>query len=212
MVREGRQLANPVDLPAEATLPALTALHSNGVLRDLPSSPGHASAPVEFSHPVLFDYAVAMLALGDTNRPDSLADRLDQDPNLTITVRPSLDYQLATVWRDDAQRRGFCRLSLRLTSQGAGHPLAASAAARVAAREMQALTDCEPLADACAGATVDELGRWGTTDAHGLAFLVAAAISRGPSTEDALAALAAFTSHLARQAREADNVVGSCPS
>lgn len=206
MVCEGRQLVNPVDLPAEATSQALTALHSNGVLRDLPSAPGHASAPVEFSHPVLFDYAVAMLALGDTNRPDSLADRLDQNPSLSITVRPSLDYRLATIWRDDPQRRGFWRLSLRLASHGAGHPLATSAAARVAAREMQTFTDCEPLADACTGAAVDELGRWGTTDAHRLAFLLAAATSRGPSTEHAFAALAAFTRHLARQARGADDV------
>ncbi|MGH3766165.1 MAG: hypothetical protein ACRDTX_13615 [Pseudonocardiaceae bacterium] len=206
MVREGCQLANPLDLPTDATSQALTALHSDAVLRDLPTSPGHAGAPVEFFHPVLFDYAVAMLALGDTNRPESLADRLDQDPNLTITVRPSLDYRLATVWRDDPQRRRFWRLSLRLASRSAGHPLAASAAARVAAREIQTLTDCQPLADACVGTAIDEYGMSGTTEAHELAFLLAAAISRGPSTDKANAALAALTSHLARQARHADNI------
>lgn len=206
MVREGRQFANAVDLPAEATSQALTALHSAGVLRDLPTSPGHAGAPVEFFHPVLFDYAVAMVALGDTSRPESLADRLDQDPNLTITVRPSLDYRLATVWRDDPQRQAFWRLSLRLASRSAGHPLAVSAAARVASREMQTLTDCQPLADACVGTIVDEYGKSGVTEAHDLAFLLAAAISRGPSTDKAFAALAALTSHLARQARDADNI------
>jgi hypothetical protein len=206
MVREGRQVANPTDLPGAATSLAWTALHSNGVLRDLPSLSGHASPPVEFSHPVLFDYTVAMLALGDTNRPESLADQLDQNANFVITVRPSLDYRLATVWRDDSQRHGFWRLSLRLASRNAGHPLAASAAAMVAAREVQTFTDCKPLADACTGHAVDEDGRWDTTDAHGLTFLLAAAISRGSSTEEAVAALAALTSHLAQHAREADDI------
>jgi hypothetical protein len=76
MVCQGRQVANPAQLAPGLSSQALTDLRRASVLRELPTSPGHASALIEFSHPVLFDYAVAMLALGDTSQPESLADRL----------------------------------------------------------------------------------------------------------------------------------------
>ena len=63
---------------------------------------------------MLFDYAVAVLALGETLQPGSLAEVLDEDPNLAITVRPSLGYLLAVEWAADATRRVFWHLALRL--------------------------------------------------------------------------------------------------
>ena len=90
MLKAGRQAVSPADLPPAATSAALEALQHDGVLRGLPSTPGSALGPVTFAHPVLFDYAVAVLALGDTHQPGSLAGVLDEDPNLAITVRPSL--------------------------------------------------------------------------------------------------------------------------
>ena len=200
MVRQGRQVANPAQLAPGPSSQALSDLRRASVLRELPTSPGHASALIEFSHPVLFDYAVAMLALGDTSQTESLADRLDDDPNLAIRVRPSLEFRLATVWRDDSDRRSYWRLGLRLASRTSGHLLAGSAATSVAADEIQSLADCLTLADACTGSVEDDLGRWDVDDARGLAFLLAARISRGPSVAEPFAALAALVNYLAQHA------------
>ncbi|WP_431947229.1 hypothetical protein [Micromonospora marina] len=206
MLAEGRQVVNPVELPLEASSAGLTALRHEGVLRDLPTSAGHPSALVEFSHPVLFDYAVAMLALGDSSRPESLADRLDDDPNLAIKVRPSMEYRLATVWRDDPARKSFWHLSLRLVTRHAGHLLAAAVAARVAAYDSRTADDIKVLADACAGIIADDHDRWDATDAQGLAFLLAAAIDRAPSAEETAVAFAAFIDRLAERAHEDDDI------
>ena len=206
MVSGGRQAVNPVELPAEASSDSLVALQHEGVLRDLPTSPGHGSALVEFSHPVLFDYIVAMFALGDNARPESLADRLDEEPNLALRLRPSVEYRLATIWRDATDRETFWRLSLRLASRRAGHLLAAAAAARVAANEMRTAGDWRFLADACAGISGDDYDRWEPADAHGLAFLLASTFSRAPAAEEADAAFAEFVDWLARRAQEVDDV------
>ena len=141
MLAGGRQAVSALDLPAEATEEALTGLHRNGVLRQAPARPGRIDAPTGFAHPVLFDYAVAMLALGDLDQPGSLADVLDDDPNLAMTVRPSLEYRLGDAWAADQSRRDFWHLALRLASRTSGHPLAASEAARVAAMQMNDIAD-----------------------------------------------------------------------
>jgi len=205
MLAGGRQAVNPVDLPAEATGDALTALHHNGVLREAPARPGSALAPTGFAHPVLFDYAVAMLALGDPRQPASLADALDGDPNLAMTVRPSLEYRLVFAWNADETRRAFWHLALRLTNLATGHPLAASQAARVAALQMNDATDVLLLADAATSAAADPAGTWGQAEARYLAFLLAAAVARNPRHE-ALACIDAVTCGLARHAHANDDV------
>jgi hypothetical protein len=205
MLADGRQTARPLDLPAEATEEALTSLHHNGVLRETPARPGRVDAPTGFVHPVLFDYAVAMLALGDLDRPGSLADVLDDDPNLAMTVRPSLEYRLGDAWSADQSRRGFWRLALRLASKAKGHLLAASEAARVAALQMNDIADLAPLTDAAAGAATDQAGSWSHAEARYLVFLLAAATARN-CRHEAMACIDALACDLARQARTADDV------
>jgi hypothetical protein len=192
MLRQSRQAVGVGDL-SDVESRALAALRSNGVLRDLPILPGHADTPVEFSHPVLFDYAVALHGLGDTHQPESLVERLGEDPNLALTVRPSVDYRLATIWHDDPSRRVFWRVALRLIGRRSGHPLAAAAAGRVAASEIQRAEDCGPLAEACFGEFSDLYGRWTPRDAYELAFLVAVAVGRMTVDTDAVDSLAALT-------------------
>jgi hypothetical protein len=207
MLADRRQAVNPVDLPPQATSSALEGLRHDDVLRDLRITAGSAMALVTFAHPVLFDYAVAVLALGDTRQPDSLAVVLDDDPNLAVTVRPSLEYRLAIAWGNDTARRGFWHLTLRLASRTSGHLLAATAAAQVAAREMEDFADIEVLANACTGIVSDPNGNWGTAEAGNLAFLVAPAIAHHPRRpQQALEILADLTSHLAATARAADSV------
>jgi hypothetical protein len=204
MLAGGRQAVNPVDLPAEATEEALTGLHHNGVLREALARPGNVLAPIGFAHPVLFDYAVAMLALGDPGRPASLADALDADPNLSLTVRPSLEYRLVFAWSADESRRGFWHLALRLASPVTGHLLAANEAAHVAALQMNDAADLVLLADAATGAATDPAESWSQTEARYLAFLLAASVARNPRLE-AMACIDALTCHLARQAHAADD-------
>ncbi len=206
MLTAGRQAVSPLSLPPAATPAALEALRHNGVLRDLPRSPGSPLQPVTFAHPVLFDYAVAVLALGDPLQPGSLAGVLDEDPNLAITVRPSLGYRLAIDWTADATRRAFWHLALRLASRTHGHPLAAVAAAQVAADGIATFPDVKELANACAGISSDPDGRWGPQEASELAFLVAAAIARLPEPGTPLDVLAGLTQSIAAHACTADDI------
>jgi hypothetical protein len=205
MLAGGRQAVSSLDLPAEATGEALTDLHRSGVLRQAPARPGRIDAPTGFAHPVLFDYAVAMLALGDLGQPGSLADVLDEDPNLAMTVRPSLEYRLGDAWAADPSRRDFWRLGLRLASKDSGHPLAAGETARVAAMQVNDIADLATLAAAATGAATDPAWRWGCGEARLLAFLLAAAAERSRRRE-AMACIDALTCALARQARAADDV------
>jgi hypothetical protein len=205
MLAGGRQAVSSLDLPAEATGEALTDLHRSGVLRQAPARPGRIDAPTGFAHPVLFDYAVAMLALGDLGQPGSLADVLDEDPNLAMTVRPSLEYRLGDAWAADPSRRDFWGLGLRLASNDSGHPLAAGECARVAAMQVDDIADLAMLAAAATGADTDPAGRWGCGEARLLAFLLAAAAERNRRRE-AMSCIDALTCDLARQARAADDV------
>lgn len=206
MLTSGRQAINPADLPAEATQDAYLALHHNGILREAPARPGSPLSPVGFTHPVLFDYAAAMLALGDLDQAESLADILDTEPNLAMIVRPSLEYRLAFAWEaSDELHLSFWHLALRLASLTAGHPLAANEAARVAALQMTATDDVEFLASAATGTATDPAGLWGQTEARYLAFLLAAAVARNPSNQ-AMACIDALTCTLARTALANDDV------
>jgi hypothetical protein len=205
MLAGGRQAVSPLDLPAEATAEAFTALHHNGVLRETPARPGRVHASTGFAHPVLFDYAVAMLALGDLDRPGSLADVLDDEPNLAMTVRPSLEYRLGDAWSADQSRREFWHLALRLASSASGHLLAASEAARVAALQMNDVADLAPLAEAAVIIATDQAGRRSSADARYLAFLLAAATAR-KYRHEAMACVDALVCDLARHARHADDV------
>jgi hypothetical protein len=205
MLACGRQAVSSLDLPAEATAEALTDLHRSGVLRQASARPGRIDAPTGFAHPVLFDYAVAMLALGDLGQPGSLADVLDADPNLSMTVRPSLEYRLGDTWTADPSRRDFWHLALRLASKDSGHPLAAGESARVAAIQVNDITDLAPLAAAATGAATDPAGRWERNEARLLAYLLAAAAERTRRRE-AMSSIDALACDLAQRARTADDV------
>jgi hypothetical protein len=203
-----QQVGDPATLALDgAARTALRDLIRNGVLRELPRKPGYPNAPVALAHPVLFDYAVAVLALGDVTVADSLADRLDEDPNLSMVVRPSLDYRLGIAWRTDPSRDSFWQLALRLASSTSGHDLAAAAAASVAAAHLETADELEPLAGACIDAGSRTGSSWSVLDARRLMFLVATAIGfPAAANPAALEAIGAVTAGLADHAQSHDDV------
>ncbi|GGM66479.1 hypothetical protein GCM10011608_59650 [Micromonospora sonchi] len=203
MVAARSQQADDSQLTESALLTVLDDLVRDGVLREGPASQWAAGRPVGFAHPVLFDYAAAIVALGDVTAAHSFADRLDADPDLTMVLRPSLDYRLAIAWHDDRTRTSYWWLALRLASQRSGHMLAAAAAATVAAHEMRDPAELEPLESACIAGV--DAATWTVDDARGLAFLVAAGLADAGSNSAALDAFGELLAGLALHAVNNDD-------
>lgn len=204
MVAARSQQADDSQLGESAMLNILDDLLRDGVLRESPASRWAASRPLGFAHPVLFDYAAAIIALGDVGVPESVADSLDADPDLAMVLRPSLDYRLAITWHDDQSRTSYWRLALRLAAQRSGHMLAAAAAATVAAYELRDAAEMELLESACVVAGDD--ATWTVEDARGLAFLVAAGLGGAGASPAALDAFGEMLVGLALHAVDSDDV------
>jgi hypothetical protein len=99
-----------------------------------------------FSHHVLFDYAVARLLLRGTTR--AFVQRLAQDPELALVIRPSLLLHFQHLWTLDRSRAAFWNLVLQvMRAEGiseVGKLIGPSVAADVASE----LSDVEPLCTA----------------------------------------------------------------
>jgi hypothetical protein len=204
MVAARSQQTDDSQLHDSAMLTVLNDLLRDGVLRESPASQWAPSRPVGFAHPVLFDYAAAIIALGDVTVPDSVAHTLDADPDLTMVLRPSLDYRLAIAWHNDPSRTSYWRLALRLAAQRSGHMLAAAAAATVAAHELRDAAELEVLELACVAAATD--AAWTVDDARGLAFLVAAGLDAPGTNPAALDAFGQLLEGLAVSALNNDDI------
>ncbi|MEU3166912.1 hypothetical protein [Streptosporangium sp. NPDC006930] len=198
-----QQVAHLPDVDAAA----LQGLVSDGVLRDLPRAIGQPQPPIAFGHPVLFDFAASMLALGETSHAESLAEELDAEPNLALLLRPSMEYRLAIAWRNDPTRHEFWRLALRLNAETSGHHLAAAAAATVCSRELLSPDDLASLAEACLRRTPAVGARENSSsNACRMAFLIAAAIANSDLQPSPFGAFSPFVEDLARAARATDDV------
>jgi len=201
---QGRRarIADPSAVVAPAVLSAVTGLLHDGVLKEDVQSRRFGLSPVIFSHPVLYDFAIAETCLRGEDHLH-LSRRLDDDPDLAITIRPSLDMALADLWADDATRSWFWALAVTLSMPIHGHPIAAIAAACAALKEHpdygdlaplgeQAISSCDPgvsarmciayLAGAIEAAEVSELDRQASAPA--LAELAAILASQAAATGD----------------------------
>jgi len=201
MVSKRAQYATDTDIDDASMLGVVDELLRDGVLRDLGHQPWPSQRPVAFSHPVVFDYAAALMALGDPNRPDAVAETLDGDPDLAMLLRPSLDMRMAAAWRSDSTKASYWRLALRLVASESGHIIAAAAAAAVAAAELATASDLQELRTAI----TDSAEQRQAQDARTLAFLVADAINETARAEPARA-FAEFVLSLAEHARTADDI------
>jgi hypothetical protein len=143
------RVADPTAILDAGLLPALPGLIDDDVLREDPRDPWSAAASVGYSHPVLFDYAVAQLVLGRVGQPMHLLEKLANDPDLAVIARPSLDFHLAAIWHGDPSRVAFWSLAIRLDTDERGHALASLAAAATCLHEGLSSGDLGPLAEAC---------------------------------------------------------------
>jgi len=142
--RRRARVADPSAVVDPAVFGAVDGLLRDGVLREDVQGRQHGVRPVIFSHPVLFDFAVAVIYLHG-EAPLSLKQRLDSDPNLAITIRPSLDMYFADLWSSDVDRSQFWELALAFSTRDHGHPIAAVAAACAALRQHPGPGDLGPL-------------------------------------------------------------------
>ncbi len=142
--RRRARVADPSAVVAPAVLGAVSGLLHDGVLREDVQGRRSGLSPVVFSHPVLYDFAIAVTCLQGEDHL-YLSQRLDDDPDLAITIRPSLDMYLADLWTDDATRTSFWDLAVALSRPNQGQPIAAIAAACAALREHPTYEDLAPI-------------------------------------------------------------------
>ncbi len=135
----------------DALLEARTGLVQDGVLQELPGRFKASGSPsLAYSHHILFDYAVAALIL--TGGDESLlVPSLEQDSNLVLIARPSIDLHLADLWHVDDDHSTFAAVVAELVEHG--DSLAGIAAVRVVVSEAEADADLRWLADLSVGHT-----------------------------------------------------------
>ncbi|MFE3237549.1 hypothetical protein ACFXKJ_36185 [Kitasatospora indigofera] len=131
-----------------AAAPVLQSLLSRSVLTSAPSiAAGPGRGPLQFAHHVLFDYAVALVHFEAFS--GGLPECLQEDPDLLLFARPSIDMYLDMAWHQGPAV--FCELALKLAAHWMS-PMAATAAAEVIARSTQSTADLEPLLEAASNA------------------------------------------------------------
>ncbi|MDI1463379.1 hypothetical protein QEZ54_20570 [Catellatospora sp. KI3] len=201
MLAARSQTLDPMTLESVPDDDVVESLHREGLLRSIPAGPGHPMPLIEFSHPVLFDWAVALLALGPTTEPRSLITALNNDPDLVLTVRPSIEYRLVTIWHHTQTREAFWDAALTL---GATHPLAAASAAKQAAELVRTPADTTALELACTATETHSAG-WQPTHARTLLLLTTRYISLSARTEP-MTELADMIARVAQRAKATANI------
>ena len=186
-----RRLRVDASVVPDAVIPAADELLHDGVLHEA-AAPllARGAAVLVYSHHILFDFAVAALVFTATGE-SRLVALLDENPNLAVVARPSIDLHLTDLWHAEARRSMFSTTARELANQN--HSLAGIAAALVTAENVRNRADVEWL--------VEELGKHpelATTFVHWLCGVLDAAdpelVAR---ISDALSVWADLTTHLA---------------
>jgi hypothetical protein len=197
------RVASPSDVVDPAVFGAVDALLHDGVLREDVQTRRPGVSPVVFGHPVLYDFAVAVTCFRGEDHLH-LSRSLTADPDLAITVRPSLDMHLADVWADDTSRGLFWHLAVTLSAPGVGHPIAAVAAGCAALREHPTHEDLEQLEQRATVSVAD--GQAARMCVSYLAAAVEAAEVPNQDRQASVPALAELAAALAAAAAALDDV------
>jgi len=155
----------------------LNDLLSTQILSEWQPSPGGTPDRyvLTFAHHMLFDYAVARLLLRGTFQ--SLIDRLVLDPELVLIIRPSLILHFQHLWMDDASRKGFWDLTIRIIREDKIPEVGKLIAPSVAAELANELSDLEPL---CASLETCDTGVQSAAE-QSLRHLIGALLAADPS-------------------------------
>jgi hypothetical protein len=193
------RILDPSTVVDPAVYAAVDELLHDGVLREDVQGRRATTTPVIFAHPVLFDFAVAQTCLkGDQHL--YLVQRLNDDPDLAVVVRPSLDMCLADLWEDDedVHHTSFWDVACRLSRpQNEGHPIAAIAAACAVLRERPDYENLLKLADLTAEASTKAAATMA------IAYLSGATEADDVSQGDRIASAPALSQLAARLASDA---------
>jgi DNA replication protein DnaC len=96
-----------------------------------------------FSHHVLFDYAIARLLL--LGAPEKVLQRLVNDPDLVIVIRPSLLFHFRRLWAIDKSRQQFWGLVFRILHASQIPEIGKLIGPAVGSELARSLPDLEPL-------------------------------------------------------------------
>lgn len=128
-----RRLRVDIAVVPDAVLSAADSLLHDGVLHEAASPLLAHGAVLVFSHHILFDFAAAALVL-TAEGESRLARLLDEDPDLAVIARPSIDLHLVDLWHAAPDRMTFAGLARDVVS--GDHAVAGIGAARVAAENV----------------------------------------------------------------------------
>lgn len=99
-----------------------------------------------FPHHVLFDYAVSRLILRGLSK--DLVERLERDPDLFISIQPSLVFHYDHLWYSDRSRRQFWDLTFQVGRSSKIPEIGKLIGPSVAAELAASMPDLQPLCDA----------------------------------------------------------------
>jgi hypothetical protein len=136
------------DIRDRVDTPALVDLEQHDILRSHDDGRAANDEILQFSHNVLFDYAVAKLLFRRGRDPQRLIGLLRGDRTLALIVGPSLTMALRDLWSSDPERRGFWQLALAIATEDGLAQAAYVAAPMVAAEFTATFTDLDPLLSA----------------------------------------------------------------
>lgn len=129
---------------------------SSGVLVEPPLDEGtRDDRRVEFSHHVMFDYALARVWF--PSEPDDLAALLALQPELVLFARPSLDLYFERLWHRDTGRARFWEAVLTLCASPSIPEVATIVGPGVCAQHAITLRDVAPLLAAAQAGTAHGL-------------------------------------------------------
>lgn len=142
--------------PALPQAQELGAVLSSGILIEPALDEGtRDDERVEFSHHVLFDYALARVWLPP--EPDELTALLTAKPELVLFARPSLDLYFERLWHRDARRSRFWEAVLTTCANPQMPDVATIIGPGVCAHHAITLDDVGPLLAAVRAGTVGGL-------------------------------------------------------
>jgi hypothetical protein len=127
-----------------AGLPLRQVLSANVLIEwQAPGAARPERSLLAFAHHILFDYAVARLLL--RGEPEDLVRRLENEPDLSLSIRPSIVLQFHHIWMADPTRRMFWELVILMQRSERAPEIAKTIGPGVAGELFATPDDVSPL-------------------------------------------------------------------